>query len=63
MPTDFEKALKKNRKAKENFEKLSPSHRKNYIGWIATAKREETIEKRIEESIKLLKRGKKLGLK
>ena len=63
IPTDFEKALKKNKKAKENFEKLSPTHRKYYIGWIATAKREETIEKRIEESIKLLKRGKKLGLK
>ena len=51
IPTDFEKALKKNKKAKENFEKLSPTHRKYYIGWIATAKREETIEKRIEESI------------
>jgi len=63
IPADFEKALKKNRKAKENFEKLSLTHRKNYIGWIATAKRDETIGKRIEESIKMLKQGKKLGLK
>jgi len=63
MPTDFEKALDKNKNAKENFEKLSPSHRRQYIGWIATAKREYTIEKRIEESIKMLKQGMKLGLK
>ena len=63
IPTDFEKALKKNNKAKENFKKLSPTHKKYYIGWIATAKREKTIEKRIEESIKMLNQGKKLGLK
>ncbi len=63
MPTDFEKALKQNKKAKENFEKLSPTYRKHYIGWIATAKREKTIEKRIEEYIKMLKQVKKLGLK
>ena len=63
IPADFEKALKKNIKAKENFEKLSPSHRKNYIGWIVTAKREKTIQKRIEESIKMLRQGKNLGMK
>ena len=63
MPPLFRGALNKNKKAKENFDKLSPSQRKNYIGWIATAKREETIEKRIEESIKMLKQAKKLGMK
>ncbi len=63
MPTDFEKTLRKNKKAKDNFQKLSPSHRKDYIGWIVTAKREKTIQKRIEESIKMLKQGKKLRLK
>jgi uncharacterized protein YdeI (YjbR/CyaY-like superfamily) len=59
----FSEALKKNKKAKENFEKLSPSNRKKYIGWIVTAKKQETIEIRIEESIKLLKKEKKLGMK
>jgi uncharacterized protein YdeI (YjbR/CyaY-like superfamily) len=63
MPSLFSQALKKNKKAKENFEKLSPSHRKHYIGWIATAKKKETVEGRIKESIKILERGKKLGLK
>ncbi len=59
----FSEALKINKKAKENFEKLSPSHRKHYMGWIVTAKREDAIKRRIEESIKILKQGKKLGLK
>jgi uncharacterized protein YdeI (YjbR/CyaY-like superfamily) len=63
MPPLFSKALKKNKKAKVNFEELPPSQRKYYIGWIVTAKREETIAKRIEESVKLLEQGIKLGLK
>lgn len=59
----FSEALKKNNKAKKIFEKLSPSQRKHFIGWIAAAKKQETVEKRIEKSIKTLKQGKKLGLK
>ena len=60
---DFAKALAHNKKAKECFDKLAPSYRKFYIGWIATAKRPETKKRRIKESIALLEQGKKLGLK
>lgn len=63
MPLEFARALDKNKKAKENFEKLAPSYRKYYIGWIQTAKRDETKEKRIRGSIQLLAKGKRLGLK
>jgi uncharacterized protein YdeI (YjbR/CyaY-like superfamily) len=63
MPSEFTKALDNNKKAKENFEKLAPSYRKHYIGWIQAAKREETKKKRIRESILLLAKGKRLGLK
>jgi len=63
MPPLFCEALKRNKKANENFEKLSPSHRGHYIGWIAIAKKKETVEKRIKKSVKMLKQGKKLGLK
>jgi uncharacterized protein YdeI (YjbR/CyaY-like superfamily) len=63
MPLEFTRALDKNKKAKENFKKLAPSYRKYYIGWITTAKRDETKEKRIRESIQLLEQGKRLGLK
>jgi uncharacterized protein YdeI (YjbR/CyaY-like superfamily) len=63
IPQEFAKALAKNKKAKENFDKLAPSYRKHYIAWIAVAKRPETRKKRIDESIALLEKGKKLGLK
>jgi uncharacterized protein YdeI (YjbR/CyaY-like superfamily) len=34
-----------------------------YIAWVEAAKREETRERRIRESIDLLAAGKKLGMK
>ena len=63
IPPEFAKALARNKKAKENFDKLAPSYRKHYIGWITVAKRPETKKRRIEESIALLEKGQKLGLK
>ena len=63
MPPEFEKALQENPAAREQFEKLSVSHRKEYLLWIVTAKRPETRERRIAESIHLLSEGKKLGLR
>lgn len=63
MPLELVKALDKNKKARENFEKLAASYRKHYIGWIQAAKREDTKEKRIRETILLLAKGKRLGLK
>ena len=63
IPPEFAKALARNKKAKDFFDKLAPSYRKHYIGWIAVAKRPETKMRRIAESIALLERGKKLGLK
>jgi len=55
--------LRRLKKAKEYFDKLAPSYRKHYIGWIAVAKRMETKKRRIEESVALLEQGKKIGLK
>ena len=63
MPLEFAQALDKNKKAKESFEKLAVSYRKHYIGWIQAAKRDETKKKRIRESILLLAKGERLGLK
>ncbi len=57
------KALKANPKAWNFFEELAPTYRRHFVGWIHTAKRPETREKRIRESIALLTAGKKLGLK
>ena len=56
-------ALARSAKAKDFFEKLSPACQKHFIGWISTAKRPETRAKRLAESLALLERGEKLGLK
>lgn len=63
IPVELQDALKGNIKAKKFFEQLAPSYRKQYIGWIQTARRPETRRHRIEESLFLLERGEKLGLK
>jgi uncharacterized protein YdeI (YjbR/CyaY-like superfamily) len=63
VPPEFAKALARNKKAKENFDKLAPTYRRHYIAWIAIAKMPETKKRRIDESIALLERGQKLGLK
>lgn len=63
IPQELAEALARNRKAKDFFEKLAPSHRKHFVGWIVSAKRPETREKRIKESLALLARGEKLGPK
>jgi uncharacterized protein YdeI (YjbR/CyaY-like superfamily) len=63
MPSEFEAALRANPTARQNYENLSRSHREQYLLWIVTAKRPETLEKRIAESIQMLSEGKKLGLR
>ena len=63
VPPEFARALAQNKKAKDHFDRLAPTYRKHYIGWIITAKRPETRERRIAESIALLEKGKKLGMK
>lgn len=63
IPEEFQSALNRNKKAKEYFDQLSPTYRKQFIGWIVVAKRQETKERRIRESIELLEKGQKLGLK
>ena len=63
IPSYIEKQFKGNARAWNYFERLPPSCRRAYIGWIDSAKREETKEKRLREAIRLLSAGKKLGLK
>ena len=63
LPQEFQRALAQNKKARENFERLAPTYQKQYIGWVAVAKRQKTKEKRIKESLELLEKGQKLGLK
>lgn len=48
VPEDMKKVLSKNIKAKEIFEKLAYSQRKEYVRWINDAKKEETRIARLQ---------------
>jgi uncharacterized protein YdeI (YjbR/CyaY-like superfamily) len=63
VPRYIQAALRKQPAAWRYFERLAPSHRRRYIGWIESAKREETKARRLQEAIRLLTAGKPLGLK
>jgi bacteriocin resistance YdeI/OmpD-like protein/uncharacterized protein DUF1905 len=52
-------ALKKNTKADDAFAKLSYSHKREYVRWIDSAKREETRTNRVAKAIEMLHAGTK----
>jgi uncharacterized protein YdeI (YjbR/CyaY-like superfamily) len=62
LPDWLKEALMADAIAWENFQKLPPSHQRNYIGWISDAKREETRQKRIRYAIERLQKPQPLGL-
>ncbi len=54
LPEDFKTLLKNNPLESDFFNQLSFSNRKEYVEWIVTAKRTETRNNRLKESIKRL---------
>ena len=60
---ELKKALAQSKQAKARFEQLAPAHKRQFIGWVGVAKRQETRNRRVMESIALLEQDKKLGLK
>ena len=63
LPPYIQAALRDHSAARRYFEALAPSHRRRYLAWIESAKREETKLRRLKEAIRLLTSGKELGLK
>ena len=63
LPAYIGRRIKTNLKAWRHFQSLPPTYRRDFVVWIHTAKRPETRERRLRESIELLSAGKKLGLK
>lgn len=63
IPELLQNELDKNAGAAEFFNRLAPSYRKQYIGWIASAKRADTRKRRVKEAVSLLEKGEKLGLR
>ncbi len=62
MPPELKKALAANRTAARNFANFAPSYRRAYIGWLLSAKREETRRKRVRVIIERAARNKKPGM-
>lgn len=62
MPEELRKEFEKikNKKAKENFAKLSPSVKRTYYRWILRAKQDVTKMKRVESILENMKSGKNL---
>jgi hypothetical protein len=56
IPPAFAALLKKE-KLLPTFEKLSYTHRKEYVRWITEAKKEETRAARLAKSIEMLRKG------
>ncbi len=55
VPPDLQKLLNKNKTALKNFNAFSPSARKLILYWIKSAKRPETREKRIQQTVEKAK--------
>jgi len=61
VPKFFKEALamKQHRAAAENFRRLSPTCQREYLVWLTMAKRPETREKRLAQTLAALKAGRK----
>lgn len=62
-PPEFAAALKKSKAATKVFEAFSPSCKREYVEWIADAKRPETRDRRIEQAIEWIADGKQRNWK
>ena len=54
LPDDIRQTLQTNKDAWDNFNNLAPSYRRQYIGRITSAKKQETRQRRLAEAISLL---------
>jgi len=59
VPPDLQQALEADPAAHANFDRLSHTHQKEYVRWITDAKRDQTRQKRIQQTIDMFKQGKK----
>jgi uncharacterized protein YdeI (YjbR/CyaY-like superfamily) len=63
MVPAFQSALDANAEAKATYDGFAPSCRREYLDWIADAKRDETRDKRIAQAIEWMAEGKKRNWK
>lgn len=63
VPAALLEAFEANPVAKDHYDGMKRSHRRQYNIWINMARREETVRKRVLEAIRLLEKGEELGLR
>jgi uncharacterized protein YdeI (YjbR/CyaY-like superfamily) len=63
IPQEIQQKLQQNEAAWATFSQLPPSHQRQYIGWIMSAKKEETRQRRLEEALARLAQGLRLSMK
>ena len=59
VPAELKRAFKEHLDAKAIFEKLSYTHKREYVTWINEAKKDETRARRITQTVERLKQTKK----
>jgi uncharacterized protein YdeI (YjbR/CyaY-like superfamily) len=63
MPAEFAARLELDKKAAAFFDSLAQSYQQQFVAWINTARRAETKARRVKQSLALLRRGEKLGMR
>jgi uncharacterized protein YdeI (YjbR/CyaY-like superfamily) len=63
LSPELEQAIQANERAWGYWQTLAQSHRREYIWWLTSAKRPETVAKRLQEALVMLEQEKQLGLK
>jgi uncharacterized protein YdeI (YjbR/CyaY-like superfamily) len=63
VPVEFTSALRRDRKAAKAYAALSPSCQREYVDWIASAKRPETRDRRIAQAVEWIAEGKQRNWK
>jgi uncharacterized protein YdeI (YjbR/CyaY-like superfamily) len=61
LPEVLRQALAKDKVARQHYEALAPSQRREYNEWIAGAKQEATVQRRIEKALAKLAAGEGLN--
>jgi uncharacterized protein YdeI (YjbR/CyaY-like superfamily) len=63
LTPELEQAIQANERAWMYWQTLSSSHRREYIWWLTSAKRPETVARRLAEALQMLERRELLGLR
>jgi len=61
VPDDLAEALARDATAREAWERLAPSMKKQYLYWISEAKRSETRARRVAETVRRTREGRRPG--